>query len=49
MVAYVNTQLMVICHPDDEAHAKAIASYLTQEILSQAGYLTSGAYFPPEN
>lgn len=49
MIAYVNTELMAICHPDDEEHSILVAEYLTQLILSQSGYMASGAYFSPEN
>lgn len=43
MVAYVNTELMAICHPDDEDMAKHFAEYLTMLILSQPQNTTSGA------
>ena len=43
MVAYVNTELMAICDPDDHDHVLLIADYLSQMIESQAGMGTSGA------
>ena len=43
MVAYVNTQIMAPCPPDDHEHAEIIGEFLEQVIWSQSGMGTSGA------